>query len=86
MPEADAQANKAFTVNCEWGSVASWLETLLPEDARKQHTNSTIATRVGTARCRRPCQRICRHATQRAPGGRHRNTHDVVVICRHAPQ
>lgn len=33
VPEATpGEKHRAFTVNCEWGSLASWLETLLPED------------------------------------------------------
>jgi hypothetical protein len=33
VPEpTPGEKHRAFTVNCEWGSLASWLETLLPED------------------------------------------------------
>lgn len=37
VPEADAAAHKAYSVNCEWGSVKSWLESLLPGDMKPVH-------------------------------------------------
>ncbi|KAI7841500.1 hypothetical protein COHA_004893 [Chlorella ohadii] len=42
VPEATpGEKHRAFTVNCEWGSLASWLETLLPEDELPSPSGST---------------------------------------------
>lgn len=45
MPEATpGEKHRAFTVNCEWGSLASWLETLLPEDELPSASSSGHGT------------------------------------------
>lgn len=45
VPEpTPGEKQHAFTVNCEWGSLASWLETLLPEDEAPRTNGSTLGS------------------------------------------